>query len=146
MIGKRKVIPGQVVLIVEDSPTQAISIKSLLIDAGLRVICATNGQTGLRLAQQVKPALVLLDIQMPDINGFEVCGRLKQNDETKDIPVIMLTRNTTPEAVQQGLEQGAIDYIPKDAFTSAVLLETLRQMSLIEPNWQPALDDNEIYR
>ncbi len=136
MYDKERSNLGQVILVVEDSPTQAIGVQSLLVEAGLRVLCATNGKEGLRLARQVQPALILLDIQMPDMNGFEVCANLKKDDETMDIPVIMLTRNTTPEAVQQGFGHGAIDYIPKDAFASAVLLETLRQMGLIKKETQ----------
>ncbi len=123
---------SQLVLVIEDSPTQAMIIQEFLLEAGLQVICATNGSMGMRLAKQVDPALVLLDVQMPDINGFEVCDRLKKDPETADIPVIMFTRNDSPEAVSQGLESGAVDYIPKDAFATAVLMETLRQMGLIK--------------
>ena len=134
MFDMNKSTLGQVILVVEDSPTQAITVQSLLEDAGLSVICATSGKEGLRLAHQVNPALILLDVQMPDMNGFEVCDTLKADRDTSDIPVIMFTRNDSPEAVKQGLKHGAVDYIPKDAFASAVLLETLRQMGFIKTN------------
>ncbi len=123
---------GKLILVIEDSPTQAIIIQEVLAETGLEVICATNGRSGLRLAHQVNPALILLDVQMPDINGFDVCGQLKNDPETSSIPIIMFTRNDTPEAVQMGLQSGAVDYIPKDAFATAVLIETLRQMGFIE--------------
>lgn len=123
---------GKVILVVEDSPTQALSINTILTEAGLRVICAINGRMGVRLAHQVRPDLIVLDVQMPDMNGFEVCEQLKKDPETANIPIIMFTRNDTPEAVQQGLQSGAIDYIPKDAFAMAVLLETFRQMGMVK--------------
>ncbi len=128
-----------VILVVEDSPTQAVTVQSLLVSAGLRVLCATNGKEGIRLSRQVQPALILLDIQMPDMNGFEVCEHLKNDEETADIPIILFTRNDLPESVQEGFGHGAVDYIPKDAFASAVLLETLRQMGLIEESGQQVL-------
>jgi DNA-binding response OmpR family regulator len=85
----------------------------------------------LDLATQVHPDLIILDIQLPGIDGFQVCQCLKELPGVADIPVIMFTRHDTPEAIMLGLGTGAIDYIPKDVFAHAVLLETLRQMGLI---------------
>ncbi len=124
-------VQESVVLLVEDSPTQALVIQNFLLEAGLQVIVATNGKMGVRLARKVLPNLILLDIQMPDMNGFEVCEQLKQGDETAAIPIVMLTRQDTQEAVKQSLQSGAVDFIPKDAFTTVVLLEALRQMGLL---------------
>ena len=66
------------------------------------------------------------------MNGFQVCRHLKSEHDTKDIPIIMFTRHDEQEAVKLGLQTGAVDYIPKDAFADAVLLETLRQMELLD--------------
>jgi two-component system sensor histidine kinase/response regulator len=133
MSPERTFTPGsKIVLVVEDSPTQALNLNAVLERAGLQVICATNGRMGIRLAHQVHPDLIVLDVQMPDVNGFEVCEQLKKDKETADIPIIMFTRNDDPQAVQMGLQAGVVDYITKDAFANAVLLETLRQMGLIE--------------
>ena len=120
------------VLVVEDSPTQAIHLQSTLTHKGLEVLCAVNGRIGIRMAQEVHPDLVILDVQMPEVDGFEVARTLKSSPATADIPIIMFTRQDTPEAVQHGLETGVLDYIPKDAFAHAVLLETLRQMGFFE--------------
>lgn len=120
-----------VILVIEDSPTQALHTSELLERSGIHTICATNGRMGLNLAHSVQPTLIVLDVQMPDMNGFEVCRKLKDDPETTDIPVIMLTRNDALEAMQMGLNSGADDYIPKDAFADAVLLETLRQMGFL---------------
>lgn len=125
---------SKVALVVEDSPTQATHLQAILENEGVQVLCAINGRMGLRMAQQLRPDVIILDIQMPEVNGFEVCKMLKATPELADIPVILFTRWDASEAVQLGLEYGAIDYIPKDAFADAVLLETLRQMGIVQQN------------
>lgn len=124
---KRKTI-----LVVEDSATQAAHLQALLEQAGLRVLHAQDGQTGLQMANRARPDLIVLDVQMPGMNGFQVCARLKGADDTQNIPVIMLTRHDDSEAVKTGLQTGAVDYIPKDAFADAVLIETLKQMGFVQ--------------
>ena len=120
------------VLIVEDSHTQALHLQALLEKEGLDVALAFDGKSGLEMASQTPPAVAILDVQMPEMNGFEVCKQLKETSATADIPIIMLTCRDEHEAVLEGLQVGAIDYIPKDAFSDAVLLETLRQMGIIK--------------
>lgn len=119
------------ILVVEDSPTQALHMQTLLEQEGLAVLLAPDGQAGLEMARRFCPDLIVLDVQMPGMNGFQVCRQLKSNPATEDIPIIMFTRHDEQEAVVLGLQTGAVDYIPKDAFADAVLLETLRQMDLI---------------
>ena len=120
------------ILVVEDSPTQALHMQTLLEREGVLVLVAHDGATGLQIAHESLPDLIVLDVQMPGMNGFQVCRRLKNSHNTKDIPIIMFTRHDEQEAVLLGLQTGAVDYIPKDAFADAVLLETLRQMALID--------------
>ncbi|MEJ2211808.1 MAG: response regulator [Anaerolineae bacterium] len=119
------------ILVVEDSTTQALHLRTLLEQQGLDVLWARDGAEGVQLALQNVPDLIVLDIQMPEMNGFEVCQRLKESAETAEIPVIMFTRYDDAQSVLSGLEKGAIDYIPKDAFAEAVLLETLREMGFL---------------
>lgn len=119
------------ILVVEDSPTQALHMQTLLEQEGVDVFLAHDGRAGLQMAQELHPDLIVLDVQMPGMNGFQVCRQLKGQRETKDIPIIMFTRHDEQEAVVLGLQTGAVDYIPKDAFADAVLLETLRQMKFI---------------
>jgi CheY-like chemotaxis protein len=119
------------ILVIEDSPTQALHVQTLLENEGICVELAADGIEGIALAQRANPDLIVLDMQLPEMNGLQVCEQLKGGQETCHIPVIMLTRYEDPEMVTQGLESGVIDYIPKDAFADAVLLETLRQMGLI---------------
>ena len=118
------------ILIVEDSPPQALKLKLALESTGCQVHWAETGLGGLDIAQQKHFDLVVLDIELPDINGFEVCKKLKADPNLTNIPVVMLTTRDHAEDVLNGLEVGAVDYIPKDAFAEAVLIETIRQMNV----------------
>ena len=116
------------VLVVEDSLTQSLHLQGLLECEGFDVVFAPNGPEGLRLASERRPDVIVLDLEMPGMNGFQVCELLKSRPETCDIPVVMLTRHCEEETARLGIQLGAVEYIPKDAFADAVLLETLRQM------------------
>lgn len=116
------------ILLVEDSAPQALKVKLTLENNNCRVYWADTGFGGLHIAEQKYLDLIVLDIELPDINGFEVCKRLKSNPDLADIPVVMLTTLDQAEHALNGLELGAIDYIPKDAFAETVLVETVKQM------------------
>jgi two-component system sensor kinase FixL len=124
---------GKTALIVEDSPVQALSLLKLLESQGLNVICAPNGVAGLELAHEHHPDVIVLDIHMPEMDGLEACRRLKQNNITSAIPVVLLTVHSESDVLLAGLELGAIDFIPKDTFSDIVLLATLRQLMIIPP-------------
>jgi two-component system cell cycle response regulator len=119
------------ILVIEDSRTQAMRLKNLLESNGLNTLIASTGHEGLDLAALEQPAVIILDLEMPDMNGLQVCNRLKGDPATAAIPIIMLTRFDTNEVVMRSLETGAVEYIPKDAFADAVLLESLRQMGIL---------------
>jgi len=119
------------ILIIEDSPVQALTLKELLEMHGLKVFHAHNGESGLTMARHWMPDAILLDVNMPDMDGFEVCRRLQASDDTSHIPIIMLTADNRPPTLRHSISLGAIDFIPKDAFTNAVLLETLRQLHIL---------------
>ncbi len=123
--------PPKIILIIEDSVTQAESLRATLVDAGLKVYCSLDGQSGLDRAREVLPDLIIMDVHMPGMNGFEVAQALKDDPKTLNIPIVMLTSNDNPEAAMMGLDAGAIDYIPKDVFATSVLLETIKQMGLM---------------
>jgi DNA-binding response OmpR family regulator len=118
------------VLMVEDSPPQALKVKLALENNGCEVFWAETGQGGLDIGQEKDFDLIILDIELPDTNGFEVCKKLKSDPNLAEIPVIMMTTRDHAEDVLSGLEVGAIDYIPKDAFAEAVLIETIKQMNV----------------
>ncbi len=119
------------VLIVEDSPAQALALEHLLKEEGLLVLWAPDGQVGVTLAQQHLPDAVVLDVEMPKMGGFEACRCLKDNPRTADIPVVMLTVRDDANTALRGIDLGAVDFIPKDAFSGPVLLETLRQLHIL---------------
>src|SRR3954454_4757767 len=101
------------ILIVDDAPENISIVSNVLRDA-YRTKVATNGFRALLLAEgEDQPDLVLLDIVMPDMDGHEVCRRLKANRNTAHIPVIFLTGQTEVEEETRGLELGAVDYIHK---------------------------------
>ncbi len=118
------------IMIVEDSQTQALSLREFLEGNGLHVIHAQSGQEALNLADKLLPDAVVLDIEMPGMNGFEVAANLVRNQTTKHIPIVMLTAHDSANMLQRGITLGAIDFIPKDVFAHSVLLETLRQLGL----------------
>ncbi|MGD9099469.1 MAG: response regulator [Anaerolineae bacterium] len=119
------------ILIIEDSTTQALHLQLLLEGNRLNVEWADTGLKGVEMAQQIQPDLIILDLQLPDINGVQVGQRLKSNPDTALIPIILMTRYDDSELVLEAMQIGIDDYIPKDAFADAVLVETLRQMGLI---------------
>jgi putative two-component system response regulator len=103
----------QTILIVDDAPDNLALISSILRDS-YRLLIATAGDTALDIASRESPPdLVLLDVMMPDMDGYEVCRRLKEQPRTADIPVIFLTARSQEEDEQRGLALGAVDYIAK---------------------------------
>jgi CheY-like chemotaxis protein len=118
-------------LLIEDSKTQAAQIKDTLESVGLRVRVAYDGPEGLRDALENPPSLIVLDVKLPSMDGFQVCRRLKRNPATQDIPVIMLTEKADPKATMSGLRAGADDYIPKDIFAAEHLVNTLQELGIL---------------
>jgi DNA-binding response OmpR family regulator len=117
-------------LLVEDSPTQAIEIAAALKYCGFDVICAVDGLAGLDMVYEHYPVLVVLDVQLPKMNGYQVCHRLKRDPKTASIPVIMMTVSDSSDATLAGLEAGADDYIAKDVFATENLITTLNLLKL----------------
>jgi DNA-binding response OmpR family regulator len=124
---------GKRVLLVEDSRTQAIRMQLELQQHGLEVEVATDGPRGLEAArsQDNPPDVVVLDVDLPGIDGYGVCRALKDDAATEHIPIVMLTRYDDAKNTLEGLQIGAIDYIPKDAFAEQNLLESLRQLGIL---------------
>jgi len=118
------------VLLVEDSPTQAMEIAANLQKYGFDVEIAQDGLTALRMVDELRPDLVVLDVNLPKMDGYQVCRRIKRDPNTAVIPVIMLTVADSSEATMTGLEAGADDYIPKDIFANENLISTLQAFDL----------------
>ena len=101
------------VLIVDDTPKNIQLIGSILMEHEYRISVAKNGKEALKVVKDVKPDLILLDIMMPEMNGFETCEHLKDSQETRDIPVIFLTAKIESEDIVKAFELGAVDYVIK---------------------------------
>ena len=115
------------VLCIEDEPEMIGLLRLLLRRRGLEVVGARGGKEGLAVVEQTPPDLILLDIMMPEMDGWEVYSRLKQNAKSQHIPVIVVTaRIQTPEKVAALRETGVDDYITKP-FEPAKLLQTIER-------------------
>ena len=106
-------VSPKIILIVDDNPTNLGVLFDYLKELGYRVLVHTNGESAITAIRQMPPDIVLLDVMMPGIDGFETCRRLKANNATKDIPVIFMTALTDAVDEVKGLEVGAVDYITK---------------------------------
>jgi two-component system, sensor histidine kinase and response regulator len=103
----------KLVLVVDDNPENLKVLGNILKEHDLSPAFAQNGSKALTSVNKKIPDLILLDIMMPDMDGFEVCKRLKQDEKTKEIPIIFLTAKVETDDVVKGLEFGAIDYVTK---------------------------------
>lgn len=100
-------------LIIDDNPTNLRVMVDYLATYGFEIMVARNGNSGIRRAKYAVPDLILLDVKMPGIDGFETCRRLKADPQVKDVPVIFMTALTSTEDKVQGFAVGAVDYITK---------------------------------
>ncbi len=119
--------PNPTILIVEDSAIQAEMLRRLLSQEGYTVTIAKNGREGLAIAQQQKMSLILSDINMPEMDGYQMCYKIKQDERLRDVPVLLLTELTDPGDVIRGLIAGADNYITKP-FNEKLLLSMLDAM------------------
>ena len=119
-------------LIVDDIPSNLNFLSEVLYDEGIGVLLATNGKDALEIARHKLPDLILLDIAMPVMDGYEVCASLKEDPVTKDITVIYLTARTEPEDILKGFETGAVDYILKPFNAAELIARVKTQLELKE--------------
>ena len=120
------------ILIIEDSHTQAKVLSIVLERYHLRTVIASDGAEGLRAAVEYHPDLIILDVNMPKMDGYQVCRRLKRDQDTMHIPVIMMTVSDDSQAMVKGLEAGADDYIAKDEWATENMFTTLRSYIAVE--------------
>lgn len=105
------------VLIVDDVPKNIQMAMNILKNEGHKMFYAKNGTMALELVKEHDFDLILLDIMMPDMNGFDVCKVLKQNSDTKDIPVVFLSGKDSTSDIEQAYEVGGLDYVVKPFIT-----------------------------
>ena len=109
------------VLFVEDDPTVAQMYRLKLELDGYQVIMAKDGEEGLRLADEIEPDIVFLDIRLPKVDGFAVLEGLRSREETRNVPVVILSNYGEQELVERGLKLGALEYLIKSQTTPANL-------------------------
>jgi len=101
------------ILVAEDEKDIRELVGFTLRFAGFEVLLATNGAEAVEMAEAEQPDLILLDVRMPKMTGYEACRKLKENTQTSKIPVVFLSAKGQDGEIQQGLESGAVDYILK---------------------------------
>ena len=114
------------ILIVDDDPDTRSMVRTILENSSFKVAEAENGKVALLRVEELAPALILLDINMPEMNGYDVVIHLKQKPDTQNIPVIMLTAKSEPEDLIAGYKDYAADYYITKPFTTRQLLSGIK--------------------
>jgi CheY-like chemotaxis protein len=129
------------ILIVDDTSENIKMLALILEKNGYEIAIAINGNAALKFCEHYKPDLILLDIMMPEMDGYEVCELLKKSKETKEIPVIFITAKVDKTDVVKGFEVGAVDYITKPFFSEELLARIKVHIDL-----KKAYDEIEVLR
>lgn len=119
------------ILVADDEPHILRIVKDKLSNAGFAVVSVTNGEDALSAAINEKPDLILLDVMMPKMSGFEVCQKIKADESIKHIPVILLTARGQESDIKAGLDAGASEYITKP-FSPRQMLTKVKEMLGLE--------------
>ncbi len=122
------------ILVIDDLPENVFMLQDRLEHEGYEVLTAYNGKRGIEKATDEMPDLILLDVMMPDINGFEVCKTLVNDDRTSGIPIILVTAKTNAEDTKEGLDAGAYDYIKKPINKIELLARVKSALKLSDAN------------
>ncbi len=117
---------GKKILIIEDDRFLRELISRKLSDDGFKTVEAVDGEEGIKKVKEEKPDLILLDLILPSIDGFEVLSRIKKDESVKSIPVIILSNLGQKEEVEKGLKMGALDYLIKAHFTPGEIISKIK--------------------
>ncbi|SEQ85520.1 PAS domain S-box-containing protein/diguanylate cyclase (GGDEF) domain-containing protein [Amphritea atlantica] len=120
------------ILIIDDIPANLSLVAENLSATGFQIKVAINGESGLKIAMDHPPTLILLDVHLPDLDGFEICRRLKADDRTREIPVIFMTAADQTESKILGFDVGGVDYITKPVNHQEVLARVSMQIRFKE--------------
>ena len=119
--------PMKTILFIEDESAIQKTFSEVFSQEGYKVVSAIDGETGLRLAKTINPDLILLDLVLPKMHGFDVLKNLKADEKTKDIPVIILTNLEDVKDVDRALELGATTYLVKAQYSLNDLVEKIKK-------------------
>jgi two-component system cell cycle response regulator len=126
--------PMKRILVIDDLPENVFLLKDRLENEGYEVLTADCGNSGIEKATDETPDLILLDVMMPDINGFEVCKTLVNDSRTSGIPILLVTAKTDAEDTKEGLDAGAFDYIKKPINKIELLARVKSALKLSDAN------------
>lgn len=115
------------ILFIEDEPALQKTCAEILNQKNFQIISALDGEAGLKLAETKKPDLILLDIILPKVHGFEVLKKLKEKPETKDIPIIILTNLEGTGDIEQAIELGATTYLVKANYSLEEVINKIKE-------------------
>lgn len=118
---------AKTILIVEDEPTLQKTLSTALQQEGYEIKNATDGEIGLKLAKEFKPDLILLDLILPKIDGFEALEELKNDESTKSIPIIVLTNLESTQEIERALVMGATTYLVKANYDLKDIIEKIKE-------------------
>ena len=121
---------GNTLLVVDDNPTNRLFVQAALEPEGYTVVQASDGRQALSLAPALQPSLILLDVRMPEMDGYQVCMALKRLEQTRHIPVIFLTGSEEPDAEQRAFDAGGSDFIAKPLRVSTLLARVRTHVAL----------------
>jgi PAS domain S-box-containing protein len=134
------------ILIIDDTPSNLSVVVDLLEDRGYRVSIAQDGKEGLQRAKLLRPDLIMLDVMMPEVDGFEICRRLKEEPLTRDVPVIFMTALASTEHKVKGFQAGAVDYVTKPLQIDEVLARVETHLKLHAAQKKLAEQNEELER
>lgn len=117
----------QTILLVEDEPTLQKTLSTALTQEGYEVKNALDGEIGLSMARELRPNLILLDLILPKMDGFEVLDALKKDDITKDVPVIVLTNLESTQDIERALSLGATTYLVKANYDLKDVIQRVKE-------------------
>ena len=121
---------GAKILIADDIPANLNLLSDALEPAGYNILAAPSGEVALRIARVMRPDLILLDVIMPGMDGYETCRQLKKDKATSDIPVIFITAKDETQSVVEGFHVGGVDYITKPFQTDEVISRLRTHMTI----------------
>lgn len=129
-------VQSSLILIVDDAPENLALVTSLLTTAGYQVRAANSGARALSVLQRMVPDLILLDVKMPDMDGFEACRQIKQDQRLRDIPVVFMSGLHQTEAKVEGFDVGAVDFVSKPMDARELLARVETHISLARTRHQ----------
>ncbi|HQQ01729.1 MAG TPA: hybrid sensor histidine kinase/response regulator [Bacteroidales bacterium] len=136
--------PSNWVLIVDDNENNLVYLQNILQRADISCKTTTQGKECLNLCMNDPPSLILLDVMMPEMNGYEVCKRLKESEITRDIPVIFISALISKEDILKGFEMGGVDYITKPFHKEEVLARVKAHLTIVTQQKKLELTNREL--